>query len=175
MHTTLLLVLLAGAPDAAATAAIQPARQALLPFKGALKGALTKAMETSPVAAVEVCSRRAPELAKEHSTASVTVGRAAARRRNPDNAGPAWLEAPMAALAREPSGTDAFRVVALPGGRTGYAEAIWTQPMCLTCHGEALSPEVSGAIRAAYPKDAATGFKAGEFRGVFWAELAAPR
>lgn len=171
MHTLLLLAVLSQAPAEAA----KPAREALQPFKVALKGALTRALEVSPVAAIDVCSKQAPALALAHSVKGATVGRAAVRRRNAANAGPAWVQAPMAALAKEPSGSDAFRVVALPGGRTGYAEAIWVQQPCLACHGEAPSAEVQAALKAQYPKDEATGFKLGDFRGVFWAELDAPR
>ena len=170
MSATLLLLLLAAdaAPPAEAAA---PARRALQPFKGALKAALTQALEVSPVAAIDVCAKQAPELARTHSSGGVLVGRAAVKRRGPDGAGPAWVEAALVALAREPSGSEASRLVALPGGRTGYAEAIWVQPMCLTCHGEVLAPEVKAALQARYPKDQAVGFRAGDFRGVFWAEL----
>jgi hypothetical protein len=168
MHALLLLAVLGAAPTDQARA-----RQALQPFKGALKAELTSALEVSPVQAIEVCTKRAPELARVHSQGGAVLGRAALKRRNPASVGAPWVEAAMQALAKEPSGSDAFRVVPLPGGRVGYAEAIWVQPMCLTCHGEALSDEVKAAVAARYPADQATGFKAGDFRGVFWAELPA--
>ena len=53
----------------------------------------------------------------------------------------------------------------------GYVEPIMVQPMCLVCHGEALQPGVAAQIDERYPEDRATGFKAGDFRGVFWVEF----
>lgn len=45
------------------------------------------------------------------------------------------------------------------------------QPMCLTCHGADLAPDVQAAIAERYPDDRATGYRTGELRGVIWAEL----
>ena len=53
----------------------------------------------------------------------------------------------------------------------GYVEPIVMQPMCLTCHGESLAPEIAARISEVYPDDQATGFKVGDFRGVFWVEF----
>ena len=55
----------------------------------------------------------------------------------------------------------------------GYVEPIRIQPLCLTCHGEALAPAVGARIRALYPEDAAAGFALGDLRGVWWVELPA--
>ncbi len=147
------------------------ATAAIAPFKSALKGELEQAMSTSIEDAIDVCARRAPELARAHSKDGLRVGRSAERIRNPANAPAPWLAPVMARLAKAPSGTDAHEVVALEDGRRGYAEAIWLGPQCLACHGEGLSPAVATKIDARYPTDAARGFKPGEFRGVFWAEL----
>lgn len=172
------LALLAGAPqrprppDDAKVA--ERARAALGPFKKELKGALTTAMQTSPEVAIEVCSKQAPAMATAHSKDGVTVGRAAAKLRNEANAPAPWLAPVLEALSKEKSGTDAFRVVTLPDGKLGYAEAIWTQPLCVSCHGETLAPGIEAKLAATYPKDAARGFKEGDFRGVFWAVLDAP-
>ena len=45
------------------------------------------------------------------------------------------------------------------------------QPLCLTCHGTELDPAIAAQIAASYPADEATGFAAGDFRGVFWVEF----
>jgi hypothetical protein len=42
---------------------------------------------------------------------------------------------------------------------------------CLACHGENISPEVKKVIMKSYPKDLATGFKLGDFRGVVVSEI----
>ena len=43
-------------------------------------------------------------------------------------------------------------------------------PLCLTCHGAALSPDVEAALAESYPEDHATGYSAGDLRGAFVVE-----
>jgi integrase len=59
----------------------------------------------------------------------------------------------------------------LDGGRTGYVEPLATAPMCLACHGESIEPAVAAKLAALYPDDRATGFRAGELRGLAWVEV----
>jgi hypothetical protein len=144
---------------------------AVAPFKRALLSELTQALAAGgPEHALSVCRLRAPALAREAST-SARVGRASHRLRNPANQPPAWAVPLLAEYVegkrREPS------VVALRRGRAGYVEPIHTAPLCLTCHGEAVAPALAETLRAQYPDDRATGFRPGELRGVFWAELPA--
>jgi hypothetical protein len=54
----------------------------------------------------------------------------------------------------------------------GYVEPIYVQPLCVTCHGATLAPDLQAKIDELYPNDQATGYAAGDLRGVFWAELA---
>jgi hypothetical protein len=147
------------------------AKEALAPFKSTLRAELEHAMKESPESAIDVCAKRAPELAREHSRDGVTVGRSAERLRNPANAPRPWLTPVMARLAKAPSGSDANEVVAIEGDRRGYAEAIWVAPQCLVCHGQSLAPAIAAKIDARYPGDTARGFEPGAFRGVFWVEL----
>ncbi len=161
----LLLALLASTPS-------DEAKAALAPFQKTLKETLFKALERSTEAAVEVCSERAPALAREASTARVTVGRSGLKLRNPANAPPAWLPPLLDELSKLPPGTQTGRTVTLPDGRVGYAEPIWTAPPCLVCHGPVIAPGLDATLRARYPADAARGFAPGSFRGVFWAEVA---
>ncbi|CAN5923205.1 DUF3365 domain-containing protein [soil metagenome] len=156
-------------PDEATVRA--QAQTSLAPFKAALKSELTAALATGPEAAIEVCGSRAPALAAQHSAGGVRVGRSSPKLRSAANAAPPWLVPVMAELAREPGGTPASRVTALPDGRWGYAEAIWMQPPCLACHGESLAPPIDAELRKRYPSDAARGYRAGDFRGVFFAEI----
>jgi hypothetical protein len=155
-------------------ASVRAAQSALAPFRTSLKTALIKGMAESPEAAIEACVAIAPALASANASPGVTVGRSASKLRNQANAPRPWLVPVMERLAKAPTGTDAHELVALADGRQGYAEAIWTTPMCLTCHGDAISPSIAAKLEARYPKDNARGFHAGEFRGVFWAELDAP-
>ncbi|MBW2376809.1 MAG: DUF3365 domain-containing protein [Deltaproteobacteria bacterium] len=45
------------------------------------------------------------------------------------------------------------------------------QPLCVTCHGAELPPDLRARLAELYPEDQATGYAAGDFRGVFWVEL----
>ena len=59
MNALVLSLMLAASPTP-----VEQAKSAVHPFKRALKETLLKALETSPEAAIDVCSKRAPELAK---------------------------------------------------------------------------------------------------------------
>ena len=50
-------------------------------------------------------------------------------------------------------------------GKTVYGQ------LCVTCHGESLAPDVQERLAERYPTDRATGYRVGDLRGVFWAEL----
>jgi len=142
----------------------------LEPFKSELMQALSAGMQEGPAAAIEVCSREAPEIARKLSVDGVQMGRSSHKLRNPANAPPAWL-APV--LGRYASGEQSLepQVVTIDNGRHGYVEPIITRPMCLTCHGSEIDAEVREQLAADYPMDRATGFEAGDLRGVFWVEF----
>lgn len=144
----------------------------LTPFKHDLQAALKAGLAKGPVNAVEACQLHAPSIAKAQSSDGIRVGRASHRLRNPDNAPPGWVKPILDAYV-----TNAWdrtpRAVSLPNGQTGYVEPILLQAPCLTCHGDKLAPEVTSRINALYPEDSATGFRVGDFRGVFWIEFPA--
>lgn len=142
----------------------------LMPFKQSLQSALREGLAESPVHAIGVCKVQAPEIAARFSLDGVRVGRSSHRLRNPANTAPDWvgpvLNQYLANNAlREP------QAVELPGNHTGYVEPIVLQPMCVTCHGETLAPDVASRIHELYPNDQATGFVVGDLRGVFWIEF----
>ena len=145
----------AGEPDLAEEGAAL-----LMPFKASLKQALMEGMQEGPAAAIEICSDKAPEIAASLSVDGITMGRSSHKLRNPENAPPGWPE-PVA----EPV------LVDLGEGRHGYAEPIFIRPLCLTCHGKELAPDVAARIEELYPDDDATGFDVGDLRGVFWVEF----
>lgn len=140
----------------------------LQPFKSQLQQALKAGLAEGPAHAIDACRIKAPEIAAALSTDGVRVGRASDKLRNPGNTGPEWvapvLDSYLQSDARQPA------EVALENGYIGYAEPIIVQSLCLTCHGEVLAPEVASAIGELYPSDQATGYKAGDLRGVFWVE-----
>ena len=45
------------------------------------------------------------------------------------------------------------------------------QPLCLSCHGSELAPDIATQITDLYPEDRAVGFEVGDLRGVFWLEF----
>ena len=142
----------------------------LAPFKTELQAALREGLERGPEHAIEVCRVRAPELAAEAAGPGVEIGRTSHRLRNPANAPRPWVAPLLAAFVADPAAAGP-RTVSLPDGRTGYVEPIPTQAMCLVCHGETLAPAVQERLQALYPADEAVGFREGDLRGLFWAEL----
>jgi len=169
----LALVLLACAPGTAQKQKEESARGAelLAPFKKDLKQALMAGMQKGPVHAISVCRDQAPAIAESLSNEGVQMGRTSHRLRNPENTAPDWVDAALNTYLRE--GQDSAPIlVPLPNARLGYVEPIATQPLCLACHGKSLAPDVAAHIAEAYPEDQATGFEAGDLRGVFWVEYA---
>ena len=161
------LLLALGASVSEADTAVDRAQAELAPFKQQLMGALKAGLAEGPDQAIDACRIEAPAIAAGLTTEQVQLGRTSHRLRNPDNAGPAWAQAELQAYLAQ-DGAWEPRVVDLPDGRTGYVEPIVTQPLCLTCHGSDLAPPVADALATHYPEDQATGFAAGDLRGVFW-------
>jgi len=141
-------------------------------FKRHLQDALRAGLTEGPVEAIAACRLRAPEIASRLSRDGVRVGRTSHRLRNPANAPPDWVRPILDAYLANPSARTP-RTTALPNGRSGYVEPILAQPLCLTCHGQALAPDVAARIRELYPEDEAVGFEVGDLRGVLWVELPA--
>lgn len=168
-------VVVAGVAGAARSDELQVqtrGRALLAPFKASLQQALQAGLAEGPVAAVDACRLRAPALAEAASRDGVRVGRASHRLRNPDNGAPDWVEPILArylaaAADREPA------TVPLGEGRAGYVEPIVLGPLCTTCHGDAIAPELAARIASLYPEDRAVGFQTGDLRGVFWVEMPA--
>ncbi len=142
----------------------------LKPFKQNLQQALKAGLAQGPDNAIDVCKDEAPAIAARLSTDGVVVGRSSHKLRNPANEPPAWVT-PVLARYLEEHPNLAPAVVPLPDDRVGYVEPIVLQPLCLACHGDVLAPDIAARIEAAYPDDAATGFEAGDLRGVFWVEF----
>lgn len=142
----------------------------LAPFKQDLQKALKSGLAEGPAEAIQVCRIKAPGIAGALSVDGIRMGRSSHKLRNPDNTAPEWVGPIMQAYLDEPSKRKP-RAVALPEERWGYVEPIMVQPLCLTCHGADLAPDVAGRIAELYPEDRATGFEAGELRGVFWVEF----
>lgn len=142
----------------------------LVPFKKALQQAVKGGLAEGPAEAIRVCRVKAPGIADALSVDGVRMGRSSHKLRNPANMAPDWVGPIMQAYLDDASSREP-RAVKLDGNRWSYVEPIVAQPLCLTCHGSELAPEVAAQISELYPEDMATGFEAGDLRGVFWLEF----
>jgi hypothetical protein len=158
------------------TAWVDQSRQLAMQLGGQLKAELTQAIaEGGPMAAINVCYLRAPEIAAQLSQASgARVGRTALRVRNPSNAPDdlerSVLEQFATDLGSGPIDRPLEAVFEIRRGdavERRYMRAIPTDALCLTCHGKTIAPELAAAIARDYPKDEATGFEQGQLRGAF--------
>jgi hypothetical protein len=170
-----LLALAGAAPAPTDDRAAALSRALALQFQQELGSALQAAIkEQGAAGAVTACTSIAPAVATRISaTSGASVRRTALRVRNPAAAPDDHERAAMAELAVAPVGEGGQ--FAERSGWTGsgadrryrYVRAIPTAPMCLSCHGSAIAPDVAAAIAAAYPGDTATGFAPGQMRGAF--------
>jgi len=174
----------AAAPDEAAASRVEQSRALAQRLGAELKAELGRALQSGgPVAAISVCRYKAPEIAGRLSQESgAIVGRTALRLRNPANAPSDWqregLERFAADLAagKAPAELESLETVSTPQGvEHRYLRAIVTEPVCVTCHGTTLAPDVAAAVAKDYPQDRATGFEPGQLRGAFSVVWPAPR
>lgn len=144
--------------------------QAIDPFKKSLKQALVEGLKEGPVQAVSVCRVEAPELAQKASSSSVKVGRSSNKLRNPKNAPEPWMKPLLERYENHPDQREPVAVL-IDEHTVGYVEPIFVQPLCVTCHGDNLAPDLKAKLEELYPNDQATGYAPGDFRGIFWAEM----
>ena len=144
----------------------------LEPFKRDLKAALLAGLESGAAGAIDACRVAAPEIASALSLDGVRMGRTSHRLRNPDNAGPTWVT-PVLTQYLEADDVASPRALRIDDDRIGYVEPIRIAPLCVSCHGSRLSPDVVSAIATHYPDDQAVGFDIDDLRGVFWVEFPA--
>ena len=172
----LLVSLSAGAQD---DERLTVSRDAAAQLGQGLSAALLTSLGTDgPVEAIGVCSVEAsPIAARLSERAGAHVGRTALKLRNPENAPDDAAREVMAAFARDlAAGATAppEHFQTRPDGSARFMRAIVTQPLCVTCHGSEIAPDVATAIARHYPSDQATGFAVGDLRGAFIVEWPAP-
>lgn len=149
---------------------LEAGAEAVLPFKRSLKAALVSGMQEGPVHAISACRTEAPKLAEEASTETARVGRTSLKVRNPANAPKPWMKPLLERYDADPDRREPA-VVVVDDHTVGYVEPIFVQPLCVTCHGSNLSDDLQAKLTELYPNDEATGYQAGDVRGVFWAEI----
>ncbi len=165
-----------GAADSARIAAAGTrARNAANALGAELQGKLFAALASGgPSQAIAFCADSAQAWTARHAREGVYVRRVSLRVRNPKNA-------PDPAEERELRVLDSLhRAGTLPGeilrqgtGADGAAEVAYMRPIlvqerCLQCHGDPATfrPEVSRVLAEHYPSDQATGYSAGDLRGM---------
>lgn len=147
------------------------AREVLQPVKETFLKTLKAMLAKGPENALAACMVVAPTLVQTASTNGVRIGRTSHRLRNPNNAPKEWMRPYLQEFQNLSPDPKAFRVADLPKGKKGYVEPIYVKSMCLQCHGQYLSKPVQDKLKLFYPQDQATGFKEGDFRGLFWVEM----
>lgn len=146
-------------------------KEKVLSFKKSLLTQLQEGLKKSPHDAIEVCHTKAVKIAEENSTLQFKIGRTSHKLRNEKNIAPEWtrniLEKMKSTTVEKPA--EAV-FVELGNSKWGYVEPLYTQALCLTCHGTEISKDLNQTISKKYPKDKAFGFKLGDFRGLVWVE-----
>lgn len=156
-------------PDVLKTQAITLVKQ----FGGTLKPLLKEALNEGGVKqAIDVCSVKAPEIAKNLSlTSNWQVKRVSLKARNSDSAAPdAWEKATLEEFnQRQQQGENANTIVKaeIVNNEFRFMKAQGVAPLCLTCHGSELTDDTKTALKQHYPKDQAIGYSLGEIRGAF--------
>jgi hypothetical protein len=175
-RTTLVPLLLLATTIATSETPNDADRQLAKQFASELKAALTNALQSSPEKAIAVCNESAPQIAmKIAREQDVQIGRTALKLRNPNNEPTQWQRAVLLdfqnrVAAGESPATLEYAVTSNAQGKmeSRYMKAIGTEPLCLTCHGDQIAPEIMKAIKTKYPADQANGFKVGDLRGALY-------
>lgn len=173
---TLLTLLASTAMTGQQTEHVEQSRAAVQQFFGQLKGELQAGMKAGgPVKAIEVCSEKAPAIARDVSNKQgLQIGRTSLKTRNPSNAPDEWEESVLKefeqrkAQGEHPRQMEKHAIVEHNGKQVfRYMKAIPTGKLCLKCHGTDIDPAVSAKLEKLYPDDKATGFRQGDIRGAF--------
>ena len=164
-------------------AELERARAAAKALTGDLAARLMQELQAGgPAGAVSVCAEVAPELARSHSTAGLTVRRVSSRARNPLDRPDAFEAERLARFEAAVAGgvrpEELSEVVEQDGVRVlRLMRPIMAGTLCLSCHGDpaAFDPAVKAVLAERYPNDAATGYREGDLRGAVSVTVAIPR
>ena len=149
------------------------AKSIIKQFAGQLKPELIATMTNGgPVQAIEVCAKRAPQIAAELSEKSGwDVSRVSLKARNSSTARPDDWEKDILEKfdQRAERGEDPEQIThyALTKDEFRFMKAQPVESVCLNCHGANMMPSVKQALKAHYPEDTATGYIPGQIRGAF--------
>ena len=162
--------------------ALVEGRRAASELSDTLRGKLVESLKSGgPVEAMKVCSYQAQVIVREvFDRERVEVRRTSLKVRNPKNAPDAYERRILERMEEQARQGELPREVfeaAEAGGKKvyRYARPITVGPPCLTCHGspQEIPEEVRVLLKERYPADRATGYKAGDFRGIVSATVPA--
>jgi hypothetical protein len=169
--------------DSRIAPALASARRVSSELTDQIRNLLMRELETGGFAgAVAVCSRLAQKTTRDFSAqAGHSVRRVSLKHRNPNNLPDPYEARQLAQLERLHQGkrmpAETWEVVT-EGSRENlrYLKPIVVLPMCLTCHGpdDNIPTDVRAVLEKEYPRDRATGYRAGEFRGAVSVIVALP-
>tara|TARA_B100001971_G_scaffold84647_1_gene78181 strand:+ start:289752 stop:290270 length:519 start_codon:yes stop_codon:yes gene_type:complete len=146
----------------------EKAQEILNPIKKAFMGELKTGMQEGPYNAIEMCHLKAPHLIEYDQADKYEIGRTSNKIRNKDNAPKDWMKDILKEYqdsnAESAKAAAVFKVL---DNKKVYVEPIYVKGLCLNCHGNARG-SVAKKIKKLYPNDQATGYKIGEFRGLFY-------
>jgi hypothetical protein len=170
-----------GASTAALEAARSKGREIVAAASGLLSTNLLQAIAKGGVTnAIEFCSLKALDLTRTAAgTTNVQLRRVTDRLRNPANA-PDPLERRVLEqfLAQAKNGAAPGSRVTVENGKFRYFEPVLIgNPLCLNCHGEPgtnIQKETMATLQRLFPKDAATGYKLGDVRGLWSVTFSEP-
>lgn len=148
--------------------------QNIVGFIGGIKPALENSMKQDPsgVHGSIFCASSAMDMTKGYNGTlkkGETIRRTALKYRNPLNK-PDAIDIKVMEEFVASKNYDKPKVVIVEGVERTY-KALPAKQECLICHGENVSKDVKKVILKSYPKDLATGFKLGDFRGVVVSEI----
>jgi hypothetical protein len=174
---TVFLLLVSCAKEPAGPSPEERAAKAADALMQRLFARLSEALAAGPAhQALHVCADVAQDITADVAREQgVSIRRTALRVRNPANAPDAyertWMERATAKGA-SPGGPHAERV----GQELRFLRPVIAAPLCTQCHGppDQIDPRVRDALRERYPEDRATGFAAGDFRGVISVRVPLP-
>jgi hypothetical protein len=155
---------------------IESSRDSVDQLAKALKTELEAAIKAGGArAAIAVCKQRASAITDQESVrAGFNIMRTSLKVRSTENVPDSWQRMVLqqfqqrADAGEDPKTMEYHEIVRSKGREIyRYMKAIPTDEVCLICHGDKISPEITTFLNATYPDDQARGFKLGELRGAF--------
>lgn len=138
-----------------------------------MKNLSEKISKEGVVEAVPFCHSNVKSIAKiaaKERTKKYEFGRTSHKIRNTSNTPQPWAIKYLDQFAgtMKSDTSEKYIIHKLKDSKRVYLEHLYVEAKCLLCHGENVQKNVMAKTQELYPKDQATGFKLGEFRGFIW-------